>query len=155
MTDNEIYLMIKKIFANAQRPEHFTNRYHCEECQEHDELLRSRDVDTLSFADIGNPGWSPVPFMTAEAIRYYFPALVRVALDPNLKGSPDNYVSLLLSNLSPLKRFALFKTEERESVLALLNHLMGSLSARYGFDVDESEELDPLIKMWSAFSKEN
>jgi len=27
--------------------------------------------------------------MTAEAVRYYFPALVRVALDPNLKGNPS------------------------------------------------------------------
>jgi Family of unknown function (DUF6714) len=157
MTDNEIYLVIKKTFADAPRPEHFTNRNHCEECQEHDDLLRNKDVDNLSYADIGNPGWSPVPFMTAEAIRYYFPALVRVAFDPNHKGNPLNFVGALLSNLNSddMKRFALFSSEERKAVLMLLSHLKGSLSERFGFDEDESAELEPLIVKWTKFSAEN
>jgi hypothetical protein len=157
MTDNEIYLMIKKIFANAPRPEYFTNYLHCEECQEHDDLLRSKDVDSLSYEDIGNPGWSPVPFMTAEAIRYYFPALVRVAFDPSHKGNPLNFVGSLFSNLDSddMGRFTLFNSAERKSVLALLNHLKGSLSERFGFDEDEFAELEPLIVKWTKFSADD
>jgi len=148
---------MRKIFVDAPRPEHFTNYLHCEECREHDDLLRSKDVGSLSFKDIGNSGWSPVPFMTEEAMRYYFPPLVRVALDPELKGSPVNFLSILFFNLGHdnLKKFVLFNNEERKAVLALLNHLKGSLSERFGYDEDDSKELAPLIEKWTKFSEEN
>ena len=86
--------------------------------------------------------------MTAEAIRYYFPALVPVALDPNLKGNPLNFVGSLLFNLGlhDLNKFALFNIKERNTVLMLLKHLKGSLSERYVYDEDESVELEPLIE---------
>ncbi len=157
MTDNEIYLMIRKIFADAPRPDHFTNYIHCEECLEHDDLLRSKDVDTLGFAEIGNPGWSPVAFMTAEAMRYYFPALVRVALDLKLAGMPDNFLGSLLFFLGndDLKTFILFNNEERKAVISLLNHLKGSLSDRFGYNEDDSEELVPLIEKWTEFAGKN
>ncbi len=155
MTDSEIYSMIKKVFVDIPRPDHFTNYVHCEECQEHDDLLRSKDADSLSFADIGDPGWTPVPFMTAEALRYYFPALVRIALDSKRTGSPDNYIGSFLFTLgyNDFNKFTLFNHEERKAVLTLLIHLKGSLSERYGFDQDESAELDPLIEKWTRFSR--
>jgi len=95
--------------------------------------------------------------MTAEAVRYYIPALVRVALDLNLKGNPPNFVSSLLFDLGlhDLNTFALFHMKERNTVLMLLKHLKGSMSERYVYDEDESVELEPLIEKRTRFSKEN
>jgi hypothetical protein len=45
--------------------------------------LRNRDRDTLAVADVGNPGWDPICFITGEGFNYYFPTLARLALaDP-------------------------------------------------------------------------
>ncbi|MTW23069.1 hypothetical protein [Allochromatium palmeri] len=75
-----LLLRIDAAFGTVPRPEHFTNYLHCEECAEHDGLLRARDRQTLSLADVGNPGWDPLCFITPEGLAYYFPTLARLAL---------------------------------------------------------------------------
>jgi hypothetical protein len=45
MTDTEALGILDAAFGPCPRPEHFTNDKHCEECAEHDELLRNRDRD--------------------------------------------------------------------------------------------------------------
>jgi hypothetical protein len=62
MTDAEVLSALGVAFAGCERPEHFTDFQHCCECAEHDELLRSRDLDTLRVEDVGNPGWDPLCF---------------------------------------------------------------------------------------------
>ena len=47
-SDAEVIEETKQAFSTASRPEHFADFTHCEECQEHDELLRSRDLQTLA-----------------------------------------------------------------------------------------------------------
>jgi len=71
---------IDAAFGAVPRPAHFTNHRHCEECADHDGLLRARDRQTLSLADVGNPGWDPLCFITPEGLAYYFPTLARLAL---------------------------------------------------------------------------
>ena len=74
--------LVERAFGGSQRPAHFTNFEHCEECREHDDLLRSRDRATLTVKDVENPGWNPINFLTPEGFRYYFPALAKLALSP-------------------------------------------------------------------------
>lgn len=80
LTDAEALAELRAAFAACPRPERFTDFRHCCECAEHDELLRSRDVDTLGIEDVGNPGWDPLCFTSAEGLLYYLPALGRLAL---------------------------------------------------------------------------
>jgi hypothetical protein len=77
VSDLQIMSVIHEAFAAEPRPEHFTNYTHGCECAEHNELLRARDRETLGLEDVGNPGWDPICFVTAEGFRYYLPALVR------------------------------------------------------------------------------
>ncbi len=86
MTDQEVLAALDGAFGHCPRPEHFTDFQHCCECSEHDELLRSRDRETLRIEDVGNPGWDPLCFTSAEGLLYYLPALGRLALaDPTDK----------------------------------------------------------------------
>src|SRR5262249_53720061 len=55
---------------------------HCSECAEHDSLLRSKDVHSLSLTDVGNAGWDPICFISPAGFAYYLPALARLALAP-------------------------------------------------------------------------
>jgi hypothetical protein len=77
---------IDEVFGPCSKPEHFTNYTHCGECAEHDALLRSRNRSTLTFDDIGNPGWNPLCFSSAEGIFYFMPPLVRMAIEPAREG---------------------------------------------------------------------
>jgi hypothetical protein len=98
-TDCTILAEIDAAFGGVERPEHFTNFTHCEECAEHDELLRMRDRDTLSICDVGNPGWDPICFCSPEGIAYYFPTLARLALSDLGPDRCDWYASQLLFHL--------------------------------------------------------
>src|SRR5262245_47791535 len=64
--DAAVLEMVRAAFARCERPEHFTNYTHCEECAEHDDLLLSRDPDTLRIEDVGNPGWDPLCYVDAN-----------------------------------------------------------------------------------------
>lgn len=81
-SDEDVISLINQAFASCVRPEHFTNYKHCEECAEHDELLRNRTLANISIEDVGNPGWDPICFCTPEAKAYLMPALARLSLDP-------------------------------------------------------------------------
>jgi hypothetical protein len=54
--DAQVIEEVQAAFAKYERPAHFTDYTHCPECAEHDELLLSRDNDTLRIEHVGNPG---------------------------------------------------------------------------------------------------
>ena len=131
-TDREILLEIDSAFAGRTRPEHFTNYHHCEECAEHDELLRQRNRDSLSLSDVGNPGWDPVCFISPEGFAYYLPAFARIALAAETE-SEDSYVPQLLFHLASdgprHARVLACGAAERKAVAALLQHIAESRAA--------------------------
>ncbi len=65
----------------SERPEHFTNYRHCDECAEHDQTLLTAEIDTIGLEELGNPGWDPICFSSPEGRSYYMPAFVRLSLD--------------------------------------------------------------------------
>jgi hypothetical protein len=98
-SDAAILAEIDAAFGSVERPEHFTNFAHCEECAEHDELLRMRDRETLCVEDVGNPGWDPICFCSPIGVAYYFPTLARLALAEQKPEQCDWYANQLLFHL--------------------------------------------------------
>ena len=149
MTDSEVLSLMASAFGRVPRPEHFTDYKHCCECAEHDALLRSRDVTTLHFDDVGNPGWDPMCFISAEGFRYYFPALARLALN----GHGSNwYIDQLLFYLGysgkENRHLRFFSPPERNAVLMLLQHI--SLSrAKELKAYFLNDELQTVIRLWA------
>lgn len=95
-TDALIIAEVMKAFGPVERPEHFTNHLHCEECAEHDDVLRLHDRESLKIDDVSNPGWDPISFCSPQGKAYYMPTLVRFALEE----SPDSYYLMqLISHL--------------------------------------------------------
>ncbi len=81
------------IFAE-KRPENFGNFEHCDECAEHNELLKSKDLESLSLEDV-SPASDPFCFCSDAGTKYYMPALIRLCLEP----SEDFFFCQLLSHL--------------------------------------------------------
>jgi hypothetical protein len=127
LSDAQILASIERAFAGCARPDHFTNYTHCDECAEHDEILRSRDVVTLCLEDVGNPGWDPICFISPQGFVYYLPALARLALaeptQPRGWYGPQ-LVFHLCSDGRRSERVLACTPEQRRPVVALLQHIL-------------------------------
>lgn len=60
-----------KLIFDVPKPAHFGNYQHCCECAEHDETLRTHDVDLIGLDQLGHPGWDSLCFSSAEGLLYY------------------------------------------------------------------------------------
>ena len=144
MTDDEICEMVNQAFKGTPRPEHFTNYTHCDECEEHDNLLRSRNLETLEVGDIDNEMWDPICFLTPEGWRYYFPALVRISLEDLENGYVGHFLHhLMRSENDP--SFALFNKHQNRAAFWFLQHVQ----ERHKGLCDE-DELAAALKIWKA-----
>ena len=112
----------------VSKPQHFTDFGHCPECAEHDETLLSSSVDQISIKELGNPGWDPMCFCSAEGIEYYFPALVRLTLAT--ASDEDFYFCQLLFHLEyggKENRFLQHcSRSQREFVAAFIEHMIST-----------------------------
>lgn len=142
---------ISKAFLAEPRPDHFTDYTHCCECAEHDELLRARDRETLALEDVGNAGWDPICFVTAEGFRYYLPPLVRLALSQPDDRNAGPYLSQLLFHLigdgENNRRVSCCSPTQRRAVVEFLWH---AASARDCAAEGCEDDLQRAIEDWSA-----
>jgi hypothetical protein len=128
--DADVISEIDRAFAACPKPEHFGNHTHCEECAEHDQLLRDRTRETLAIEDVGNVGWDPIAFSDSAGIAYYFPTLARLAIS-SCTYEYGWYGDLLLMHLTHqgsdnrLLRFC--NVQQRRAVSHLLAHLQAHL----------------------------
>lgn len=146
---DEIIRQVQRVFADNPVPENYTDREHCEECAEHDDTLRAYTPETIGPDQLGNPGWDPICFVVPEAFKYYFPALVRLALDSE---SGNSYLDQFLFHVTyqgeESRFFSHFSKAEREITLAVLEHIKFYLSERIK-DWNLEQDLDNAIKLWS------
>jgi hypothetical protein len=148
MNKEEIKRYVEKVFSGNTIPENFTDRDHCEECAEHDETLRSCTPESIGLEQLGNPGWDPICFVLPDAFKYYFPALVRLALDSEGNNS---YLEQFLFHVTyqgeDSRFFKHFSKDEREATLEVLKHI----ESHMGDLVDASyleNELKEAIELW-------
>lgn len=151
-TDRAILAEIDAAFGQAPRPEHFTNYTHCCECAEHDELLRSRNRETLRIKDVGNPGWDPLCFCSAEGMAYYFPALARLALAEPQYGFGwygEQLLFHLYSGFAENSFFRYCNPAQRSAVARFLAHIIETRTQL----IDEGACTDDFLRcheLWSG-----
>ena len=115
---------IDRAFAEVAKPAHFTEFDHCDECQEHDDVLRNNTRDTISRKSFGTCGWSPIGFCSPAGLRYYFPALARYALLPNMlhcHGLTDMFLSAIGPERQGKPLAELCSAAQRSAVVAYLD----------------------------------
>lgn len=150
-TDSEILAVVSEAFRDCPRPEHFTNYTHCEECEDHDRLLLSRDLESLGIEDVGSEAWDPLCFTSAEGFCYFMPALVRLALaEPS--ATYGWYLPHLLFHLTyegGQNRHVLHcNARQKKAVESFLLHVAASRDPLV-VDYQCGVELRSAIKLWS------
>lgn len=150
-TDPEVLEAVRQAFGAIARPEHFTNRAHCDECWEHDELLRARDLASLTIEDVGSMAWNPITMATPRGFAYYLPALTRLALE-QMPAKLDWYGYIILFELrrdGPRnERWQFCKREQRGAVVGFLEHLYATRAKEIEVYQCEYELLEAL-EIWS------
>ena len=134
----------------VDKPDHFTNFEHCDECAEHDETLRNSTVDDIGLEELGNPGWDPICFSSAEGMKYYMPAFVRLCLD-SVDG--DFYFAQFIFHLEygveNNKFLCACTSAQREFVAAFLEYMINT----YPYEIEENMCTDEVLTTYQMWSK--
>lgn len=149
-TSTEVLADIDAAFGNAPKPEHFMDHAHCPECEEHDELLRTRDRSSLKIDDVGNIGWQPISSCSPQGMAYYMPALARLALDePTYNyGWYGDTLQIHLSHNGVDNDFLRYCTEVQRRAVSNLLWYLSTARQDYEMRLTEVEEFEQCAKDW-------
>jgi len=140
-----------KLIFNVQKPAHFADYRHCCECAEHDQTLLEFDVDSIGLPQLGNPGWDPLCFSSAEGLMYYLPALIRLTLD-TMDSPRETYLDQMLFHLvqdGPGNRlFSACNKEQRKFVADFLEYLVENYCSKIDDGVFTSDEILRTHEVW-------
>ena len=136
----------KKIFC-APKPENFGDFDHCQKCAEYNQILKSKDLESITLDDI--EPHSPFFFSSDEGKRYYMPALVRICLE---SADSDFYFCELLNLLeSDGKGNSLFMScnkEQREFVRDFIEYMIDS----YPQEIEDTQRTNEAFRTYDVWS---
>ena len=142
-----------KLIFNVPKPAHFANYRHCCECAEHDQTLLAFDVDSIGLAQLGNPGWDPLCFSSAEGLMYYLPALIRLTLD-TMDSPRETYLDQMLFHLvqdGPGNRLvSACSKEQRQFVADFLEYLVAKHCSPIDEGVFTPDDILRAHEIWRA-----
>ena len=131
-----------RAFGSFVRPDHFTDYKHCCECSEHDELMRSRPLAEVGIAELNNPGWCPLPFLTEQAYGYVMPRLIEIVL-----SEPDFVFCYLLAVTHQYRKLDYFTREQTAAVLESLHYIRDHMRSQVEMECCE-DDLGEAIEKW-------
>jgi hypothetical protein len=140
----------KQLFQ-MPKPEHFTNYRHCCECSEDDVTLLAQDVNSINIEHLGNPGWDPLCFATAEGLLYYLPALIRLTLETMDKPQEGYLDQLLFHLMYDGKDNRIVRACSREQ-RAFVAEFLAYLIEQYSAELDECTYSDYMLKAYDIWS---
>ncbi|MEW6079067.1 MAG: hypothetical protein AB1724_14745 [Thermodesulfobacteriota bacterium] len=144
MNEEKLLKEALRLFPDNLRPLHFTNYLHCEECKDHDDVLSAHTRESITYKELGNAVWDPIAFINEKGFKYYFPALVRLAL---YGKDEEYYIDQLLFHLNENKNCNLFNKEESLFVINLLSFLKDNRYNEIELNMD-LEELEKALLLW-------
>ena len=101
----------------VDRPDHFTNHEHCDECAEADAFFASHTPESLGVLEVPVETL-PLSFLTPDAFRYFLPGLLQ-QLDRDPRAAADivfqleNRLHTLSTYDAKMTRDALYGVYER------------------------------------------
>ena len=132
------------------KPVHFTNYRHCCECAEHDATLLAHDVHSIGVEQLGNPGWDPLCFATAEGLLYYLPALIRLTLH-TIDKPQEGYLDQLLFHVmydGQANRIVRACSPEQRAFMA---EFLAYLIDQYSAELDECTYADDMLRAYDIW----
>lgn len=136
----------KEVF-NVEKPEHFTNYLHCDECAEHDKTLTKFDIDTITLMELGNPGWDPICFCSNLGKRYYMPALIRLCVT---SMGTNFYLEQFFFHLEGGTEEESFLLSCSEEQIKFIKDFLGYLIEKYPEEIQMSLCTDTILRIYET-----
>lgn len=142
-----------KLIFNVAKPIHFGNYRHCCECAEHDQTLSASDVGSIGLEQLGNAGWDPLCFSSADGLLYYMPALIRLTLD-TIDNPQETYLEQMLFHLirdgEGNMLVSACSKEQRKFVADFLDYVVENHVRQIEAGVYSSDDILRAHEIWSA-----
>ncbi len=119
MRKEELIEKAYSAFSGFIKPEQCTNYLDLEDA-EFNPMLLSATRRSLTIEQVGTVGWGPIPSMNPEALAYFMPRLIELAVSEAIDRDGDAFYCLFINafhNDSDSERFRLFGTDQK-SVMA-------------------------------------
>src|SRR6185312_674089 len=104
---------------------------------------------------LGNPGWDPLCFSSAEGLMYYLPALIRLTLD-TIDNPRETYLDQMLFHLirdgAGNNLVSACSGEQRAFIATFLEYLVEHSAPRIEAGVFSSDDILRAHEIWSAAS---
>lgn len=140
------------LFESFDKPDVATNIHHCDECWDHNEEVNGADRRDLSPEQIGTALWGISPFLTAEAMGYYIPRFIELAVTGENDKFGDPYMCQFINQIglsSKAEQFSLFSGQHRQAVRTSLVILKDNHIATLAEHCWE-DEIDNAISQWGT-----
>jgi hypothetical protein len=138
-----------KTLFNLEKPAHFTNFNHCEECAEHNQTLINSDIERIGLSELGNGGWDPLCFCSTDGMKYYLPALIRLCFE---SMETDFYFAQLLFHLESNGKnnafFAACNPQQRRFIASFVEYMINHHAEKIAVN-SCSDEAIRVYEIWS------
>jgi hypothetical protein len=94
MEKDELIERAYKVFSNFKKPTQCT-KYNDFENAEFKALLLSATRRSLTIEQVGTVAWSPIPSMVPEALAYFMPRLIELAVTNAIDRDGDSFFCYL------------------------------------------------------------
>jgi len=118
--------MVYRAFSGFSKPEYCTNHADFEDA-EFNAILCAATRRSLTMDEIGHVGWTPLHSMNPEALAYFMPRLIELAVTGAVDRDGEPFWGLFVNmfHQDPHdKRYGLFGDEQREAMAAAFNFLI-------------------------------
>ena len=140
------------VFSAFKKPLAATDIDHCEECRDHNNEVNGADRRMLQPEQIGTVCWGISGFLTPEAMGYYIPRFIELAVNAVSDRDGHPYMCSFINQIglnANSKQFNLFSVEQRSIVrngLQILKTEYIDILIENGW----GEEIDNAIAQWGT-----
>jgi len=141
-----------QLFEAFEKPESATDIEHCEECRDHNNEINNVNRQDLSPEQIGTVCWGISSFLTPQAMGYYIPRFIELAVTGQNDKEGLPYMCLFINQIglnAESLQFSEFSAEQRKAVhksLIILKAEYMSTLIEHCWETD----IDTAITQWST-----
>ncbi len=141
-----------ELFGSFDKPEFATDIDHCLECRDHNDEVNSANRRELSPEQIGTVCWGISSYLTPQAMGYYIPRLIELAVTGQHDKHDEPYMCSFINQIglhAESEQFSLFSSAQR-------NVVCKSLGILKRFHIDTliehcwDDDIDVAIGQWST-----
>jgi hypothetical protein len=114
----ELIEKVYRVFSVFEKPEQCTNYLDFEDA-EYNPVLLAATRRSLDVEQVGTVGWGAIPCMNPEALAFFMPRLIELAVNGTTDKDGDAFYCQFINAFydgAKTKRFRLFGKDQREAM---------------------------------------